>query len=176
MQASGIYESWTELKRFVYSKVRDKALAEDIAQDVFLKVTQHLDQLKDSEKLKGWMFKIARNAVYDHFRSTVKQSHIPTTIDKDDPIGYNECVATCLQQMLATLPAKYREALVLAELENVPQTELTSRLQISYSGVKSRVQRARQMLRHKMESRYRIETDAYGNVIVCEDRVQCSCE
>jgi RNA polymerase sigma-70 factor, ECF subfamily len=58
----------------------------------------------------------------------------------------------------------------------VPQKELAVRLGISYSGVKSRVQRARQMLKEKMEALYHIKTDGYGNVLVCEDRVPCGCE
>jgi RNA polymerase sigma-70 factor, ECF subfamily len=176
MQATSIYENWAELKRFVYNKVKDNALAEDIVQDVFLKVTQRLGQLKDTEKLKGWMFQITRNAVYDHFRSKSKLLPVPIATENDDPIGYNECVASCLKQMLGTLPAKYREALELAEMESISQTELAERLQLSYSGAKSRVQRARQMLKQKMESQYIIKTDTYGNVVVCEDRVPCTCK
>jgi RNA polymerase sigma-70 factor (ECF subfamily) len=87
----------------------------------------------------------------------------------------NDCVVGCLQDMMATLPDKYRQALELTELKNHSQIELAQRLNISYSGAKSRVQRARQMLKEKMEETYLIRFDAYGNVIVCEDRAPCSC-
>ena len=77
--------------------------------------------------------------------------------------------------MLTTLPAKYREALELIELENLSQLDLAKRLNISYSGAKSRVQRARQMLKEKMDESYNIQLDKYGNVLVCENKTPCSC-
>jgi DNA-directed RNA polymerase specialized sigma subunit, sigma24 homolog len=61
------------------------------------------------------------------------------------------------------------------EIKNVSQLELAQQLGISYSGLKSRVQRGRQMLKEKMTDLYHIQTDGYGNVIVCEDRVPCGC-
>ena len=164
-----------ELKSFVYRRVRDKALAEDIVQDVFLKVHTHLGQLKDDGKISGWIYQIARNAIADHFRRKSKSIE-PANLDwESDKQVLNDCVASCLCQMLVTLPKKYREALELTALENLSQTELAARLTISYSGAKSRVQRARQMLKKKMNEHYTIKTDAYGNVIVCEDRVPCNC-
>ncbi len=164
-----------ELKSFVYRRVKDKALADDIVQDVFLKVHTKLGQLKDTEKITGWIYQITRNAITDHFRS---KSKIISAMDLDwesDHQRLNDCVSTCLQEMLLTLPEKYREALELTELKNLSQTELAQRLDISYSGAKSRVQRARQMLKEKMDESYRIKMDSYGNVIVCENRVPCNC-
>jgi RNA polymerase sigma-70 factor (ECF subfamily) len=170
---------WTktqqELKSFVYRKVRDKALAEDIVQDVFLKVHAKLGQLKDTEKVSGWIYQITRNTITDYYRSKSK-SISSRDLDWDsDHQMLNDCVSSCLQEMLLTLPEKYREALELTELKNLSQTELALKLQISYSGAKSRVQRARQMLKERMEESYQIKMDSYGNVIVCENRVPCNC-
>ncbi|MEP6736578.1 MAG: sigma factor-like helix-turn-helix DNA-binding protein, partial [Chryseolinea sp.] len=75
-----------------------------------------------------------------------------------------------------TLPDKYREAIELTELNNLSQTDLADKLKISYSGAKSRVQRARRMLKEKMEEQYQIKMDAYGNAIVCENRTPCNCD
>ena len=164
-----------ELKRFVYKKVKDKALAEDIVQDVFLKVHNKLGQLKDTEKITGWIYQITRNVITDHFRSHSKPIAMSDLDWESDHHAFNDCVATCLGEMLDTLPAKYQEALKLTEMENLSQTDLAARLNISYSGAKSRVQRARQMLKEKMDEQYVIKTDAYGNVIVCEDKIPCNC-
>jgi len=170
---------WTktqqELKSFVYRRVRDKALAEDIVQDVFLKVHAKLGQLKDTEKVFGWIYQITRNAITDYYRSKSKSISTRDLDWDSDHQLLNDCVANCLQEMLLTLPEKYRQALELTELKNLSQTELALKLQISYSGAKSRVQRARQMLREKMDESYRIKMDSYGNVIVCENRVPCNC-
>ncbi len=77
--------------------------------------------------------------------------------------------------MLLTLPEKYREAIELTEFKNLSQLDLAHKLDISYSGAKSRVQRARQLLKEKMEEQYKIKMDAYGNVLVCENRGACNC-
>jgi RNA polymerase sigma-70 factor, ECF subfamily len=168
----GLFQN--ELKSFVLKRVKDKALAEDIVHDVFLKVHSKISQLKDSEKMVSWIYQIARNTINDHFRKDQKLAvAIPEVEQESDTNALNECVAQCLKEMVTTLPDKYREAFELAELKNVSQTELAQQLNISYSGAKSRVQRARQMLRQKMEDQLIIETDSYGNVIVCEDRNPC---
>lgn len=170
---------WTKtqhvLKSFVYRKVRDKALAEDIVQDVFLKVHAKLGQLKDTEKVSGWIYQITRNTITDYYRNKSKGISFQDLNWDSDHQVLNACVSNCLQEMLVTLPEKYREAIALTELENLSQTHLAERLNISYSGAKSRVQRARQMLKDKMEQQYNIKMDAYGNVIVCENRVPCNC-
>lgn len=165
-----------ELRSFIFRRVKDKAIAEDIVQDVFVKVHTRLGQLKDSEKLTGWIYQITRNTITDHFRAKSKSIELSDLDWESDRQVLNDCVSSCLGEMLITLPKKYREALELAEIENLSQTALAERLQISYSGAKSRVQRARQMLREKMDQAYLIKTDSYGNVIVCENRVPCNCQ
>jgi len=162
-----------ELKGFVYRRVKDKELAEDIVHDVFIKVQNRIGQLHEQGKLTSWIYQITKNTIIDHYR---KQSRNLCTEDlnwENDAPNFNECVTRCLQNMLGTLPDKYREAFQLAEVENLPQLELAKRLGLSYSGAKSRVQRARQMLREKVDETLIVKMDAYGNVIMCENRSKC---
>jgi RNA polymerase sigma-70 factor (ECF subfamily) len=91
-----------------------------------------------------------------------------------DP-AYNACVAQCLNQLVYTLPEPYQQALIKAEVEGIPQNKLAEVLGLSNSGAKSRVQRARKMLKEKLMQLYMIETDSYGNVIVCQDKTPCKC-
>lgn len=164
-----------KLKSYIYSKVRDKALAEDLTHDVFIKVQSKLEQLHEKEKLNHWAIRIAQNAITDHYRRQAKAIAITELDWNDQRDPLQDCVTECLQEMITTLPPKYREALELAELQNFSQTELATKLNISYSGVKSRVQRARQLLKKKMDEQYNIQVDKYGHVLVCEDRVPCNC-
>ena len=166
---------YRDLLAFVYLKVKDKPTAEDIVQDVFIKVHTHSHQLKEGEKFSGWIYRIARNTVADHFRKNSKVLE-PVNLDwGTDDHEFNDCVAYCLKQLIQTLPAKYRVALELTEFENFSKIELSRQLNISHSGARSRVQRARKMLREKLDALYHIKTDAYGNVIVCENRFPCCC-
>jgi RNA polymerase sigma-70 factor, ECF subfamily len=164
-----------KLKSFVFRYTKDKTTADDIVQDVFLKVYSKLGQLKESEKITGWIFQIARNTITDYFRVRNKPIEAFELDWESESKPLNDCVSSCLHDMMRTLPEKYRQALELTELKNLPQLELAKELNISYSGAKSRVQRARQMLKEKMDEAYLIKFDSYGNVIVCEDRIPCSC-
>lgn len=164
-----------KLVAFVYAKVKDKPTAEDIVQDVFIKVHTKSYQVKEAQKISGWIFQVTRHAITDYFRASSKTLE-PVNVDWDTSgQDLNECVAVCLKALMNTLPEKYRVALQLTELENLSQLELAERLQISYPGARSRVQRARKMLREKLDKLYYIRTDSYGNIIFCENRIPCCC-
>lgn len=172
-------EVWTttqdKLRNFVFRYTHDRAAAEDIVQDVFLKVHAKIDQVRESDNLVGWIFQITRHAITDYFRQKSKAIHLKDIDWESEHVSLNDCVSSCLSDMLATLPVKYQEALEFTELKNFSQLELAKALNISYSGAKSRVQRARQMLKEKMDEAYNIKLDRYGNVIVCENKTPCSC-
>ena len=176
MQYSSLWKSLhSELVTFVHTKVKDRSTAEDIVQDVFIKVHSKSHQLKEADKITGWIFQITRNAVADHFRRATKNIDVANLEWDTTRHGFNDCVANCLKVLMQTMPDKYRIPLELSELEDLSQYELAQRLNISYSGARSRVQRARKMLRQKLDDLYVIKTDAYGNVIVCQNKSPCNC-
>lgn len=164
-------ELYQKIKRYVLNRVRDRQDAEDIVQDIFIKIQLQQHQVKNAEKLIGWIYQISKNAITDYYRKKKKtQTSIFVDINEnEDKNLFNECLEDCVSTLAGTLPAPYKEALELSDKQNISQTELAERWHISYSGAKSRVQRARQMLKEKLQSLYRIETDAYGNVLVCEN-------
>src|SRR5579884_2211278 len=70
MTTERIWEEFhTPLQQFIRRRVFDEDTAEDILQDVFLKIHQHMDALKDVRKLEGWIYQITRNAINDVYRS-----------------------------------------------------------------------------------------------------------
>lgn len=162
-----------EINAFIYKRVKDKALADDITHDVYLKVQHKVGQLRSDQKIEGWIYQVTRNAIIDHYRKQAR-SVVPYQLQwENDTPNYNDCVASYLQRLLPTLPDKYRMVLELAELQGLPQYELAKRLDISYSGAKSRVQRARQLLKQKLEEQLILKMDAYGNAVVCLSRGAC---
>jgi len=164
-----------QMKSFILRRVKNQQDAEDIVQDVFIKAQMKSNQLKEAEKFTAWMYTMTRNSIMDYHRARKKTIEPEALAQADEYNEFNDCVASCINQLMHTLPSPYREALELTEKENLPQKDLAVRLGISYSGAKSRVQRARQMLKEKMDALYDIKTDGYGNVLVCEDRVPCGC-
>ena len=163
----------SELKGFVYKRVKDKALTEDIVHDVFLKVQSKIHQVKESDKLFGWIYQITRNTITDHFRKNSKAIN-PKDIDwESSPPNFNDCVSNAIKELIPGLPDKYRIPLEMTELQNMSQLEVAEKLGLNYTTAKARVQRARQMLRKKMEEILIVKTDGYGNVILCRDRGHC---
>src|SRR5687768_10148349 len=116
-----------ELKGFVYKRVKDKALTEDIVHDVFLKVQGKIQQLKEEEKVFGWIYQITRNTIIDHYRKTSKTIH-QQDIDWDsNPPNFNECVSGVIAELIPTLPDKYRIPLQMTELENLSQLDVAEK-------------------------------------------------
>ncbi len=154
------------LTNFVFGKVKNNDLTKDIVQDVFLKVFTKSDTLRNDDKMIAWIYQIARNEVVNHFRKAKVN-----TLEKE--VGVSEIsdmtltseVSQCLHPLINSLPEKYKEALILADIEKIPQKEIAKRLNISYSGAKSRVQRGREMLKSLMEECCTITTDVYGDIL-----------
>lgn len=69
-------EIWTtyhnDLKRFIISKTKNEVIADDILQNTFINIHNKLHTLRDSSKLKSWIFTITRNSIYDYFKSKGK--------------------------------------------------------------------------------------------------------
>ncbi|HYG23923.1 MAG TPA: RNA polymerase sigma factor SigZ [Verrucomicrobiae bacterium] len=167
-----------KLGRFIRTRVADPAAAEDILQDVFLRIQKRLDQLKDPAKLETWIYLIARNAVVDHYRTRRETVEVPETMpsERAETDGEVEELKLAFRRMIYSLPEPFREAVVLTELEGLKQQELADRLGISLSGAKSRVQRGRAQLKKMLDECCTFEFDRRGAVIGCEPRKRSSCE
>jgi RNA polymerase sigma-70 factor (ECF subfamily) len=168
------------LSAFVLRRVGDPADAEDIVQDVLVRALAHRDSLRDHGKLRSWLFSITRNAIVDHYRARRPTEPLPPDlrVDTDEPdrAAVRE-LSQCLVSMADSLPAPYREALVLSELEGLRQREIAERLGLSLSGAKSRVQRARRLLATNLLECCRVELDAAGRIQDYHGRGGCSqCE
>ena len=165
----------SDLRKFVFSKVKDKAVTDDIVHDVFLKTHEKIDSLKDHSKVRSWLFTLTHNTIIDHFRTLNRQVD-PHLLDvkEEDGSNFNECVSRYVKKLIRTLPEKYRQAIQLTDLGEMSQIHLAGFLGISVSGAKSRVQRARAMLKKKLQEDLSLQTDRYGNVLTCACQVETS--
>ena len=165
-----------QLKAFIHSRVSDEDEVEDILQEVFIRIHTHLCCLRDLSKLESWIYQIARNAIIDHYRSrrpSVELSESIAIDDEFDPYDPAANLALSLTGMVEELPAPYRDALLLTEYKGLNQRQLAERLGISFSGAKSRVQRARHMLRDMLLACCHFELDRRGAIIDYYERCCC---
>jgi RNA polymerase sigma-70 factor (ECF subfamily) len=155
------------LKQFILKRVSDESSTEDILQDVFLKIHTHIDSLRESDKLQGWIYQIARNAITDYYRTNKFPSDLAeVAYVPEDP--FDDVVHHLLpyvKELVESLPPDYRQALILTEYEGLTQRELAEKLGISISGAKSRVQRAREKVKLMLLRCCHFEFDRLGRII-----------
>lgn len=165
-----------ELKGYIFSRVKDKDLTNDILQDVFIKIHHNLSGLKDQSKLASWVYQLTRNVIIDHFRKVKSQVDI-AEIDIFEPNfeqNDNNDFQKCIKPFIYQLPDKYRDAILLTEFKGFTQVQLAEHLGISYSGAKSRVQRAKEKLKEIFTDCCHIQTDRYGNIVQYQSKKKCN--
>ena len=157
-----------KLLSFIYSRVNNGPVAEDILQDVFVRIHARIDTLKEENKLSSWLYQITRNAIIDYYRARKLTEDLPETLlspEEDPTEKVRKDIEGCLEPMIASLPNKYRQALVLSDIEGRPQKELAKTQDLSLSGAKSRIQRARAMLKDMMLECCTFEYDNRDKVV-----------
>ena len=165
------------LQQFIRRRVSDETAAEDMLQDVFLDIHQHIDTLRDVKKLESWIYQVTRNAIIDYYRS----KRATTTLDAPEALQLaeelpDEDIVTELfpsvRAMIMSLKAQDRQALILTEYQGLTQKELAERLGISLSGAKSRVQRAREKLKQQLLKCCHFELDRRNQILDYQPRCQ----
>jgi len=153
MSTEQIWEKFSDqIYRFILSKVNDEQTASDIQQEVFIKIHLNIDSLKHQDALAGWLFTVTRNAIMDHFRNRKRdrknQNVLENNIEAIDGVEseLEKCCLGCLHLFIEDLPKKYRDAILATDLGTFSQKNYAEKIGISYSGLKSRVQRGREML------------------------------
>lgn len=157
-----------ELRAFILKKTGNAADTDDLLQEIFIKIMRNMEKVGQAENLRQYLFGIVRNAVNDYFRSKQpysSQSELPDMLEEEDSGSLNATIAECcIKPFVNKLPEHYKEALLISEFQGVSQKELAEKLNISYSGAKSRVQRGKEKLKELILDCCAYESDAYGNL------------
>ena len=165
------------IRNFIRGRVEDDAAADDLLQEVFLRVHQNMSHLRDTQRLESWIYQVARHVIIDHYRARRDLVAITEAVPDQSEVFHEPDAAQelsgSMRGLVEALPEPYREALLLTEFEGLSQKELAERLGISFSGAKSRVQRARQKIKDELLTCCHFEFDHYGRVI--EYREHCCC-
>lgn len=140
-----IYDQYSaELRGFLTAKTGNKELADDILQEVFVKVHLNKSGLRSPEKIRSWLYRIALNVLNDFFRK--KTNITPVLSQEEHVVTESHSAENCLMPLIEEMPEKYKQALLLSEIKELKQHEVAKILGISVSGAKSRIQRGRKLL------------------------------
>lgn len=165
-----------QLKGFVQKRVLDKEVADDILQQLYLKLYKNCEQLQEVHNLKAWLYQITRNTVYDFFRESSRRQPLDAETELPEeglPEQTRHEVEALVEPLINLLPPEYAEPLRMSELEGISQKEIAERLGISYSGAKSRIQRGREKLKQLFLECCHLEFDKDGQVMSAQVKASC---
>lgn len=159
-----------DLLRTAWLLLKDRQAAEEAVMDTFVQAYRHIDQLKDPEKLGGWLLRIAINRCRMRLRTWSWRRLIPFADverlpdESSDPGPEERLLADCraarLSDAILKLGYKYREAIVLHYFNGWKVADIAAQLGCSDNTVKSRLARGRAMLRELLEED---EEDGFGS-------------
>ncbi|MGW4334189.1 sigma-70 family RNA polymerase sigma factor [Rhodococcus koreensis] len=173
----------SDLRAFIARRVSRPEDADDILSIVFLRMAKSLDNLRDQDRLLGWMYAITRNAITDFYRSAPHRRELVVDVVPDTPPDGESDVdeaaekelASCLVPMLSGLPAEQAAAVKMVDLDARTHAAAAGEAGISVSGMKSRVQRGRAALQAQLHACCEISQDRAGHVHDYQPRSGGSC-
>jgi len=155
----------------VYRMVRDREVAEELAQDTFVKALNNIERYSPEFKLSSWLFKIANNLAIDHLRRgrlpTVSLSGAPDAATASEieatsfevasrtPSALEDLEArelgSAIERAIGRLRPEYRSCIIMRHVEGRSYEEIASTLDLPLGTVKTYIHRARQELRRALE-------------------------
>lgn len=180
--SDNIEQIWKEyhskLHAFINKRVNNPSLADDIQQEIYLKIHSKIGTLKSADKIQAWIYQIARNTIIDYFRTHKPEAELPESLSAPVPGPGDKArreIADCLLPMIRKLPAHYRESVMMSEIEGLKQMEVAARQKVSISCAKTRIQRGRALLKDMLLQCCCFEFDGQGRVIDYEKKKCDSC-
>ena len=155
----------------IFRMVRDREISEDLAQDTFIKVLNHIDKYRPEFKLSSWLFKIANNVAIDHLRKrqldTVSidgSPHAMSAAEQEatsfDVVARQESaleemeakeLGSAIERAIKKLRPEYRACIMLRHVEGRSYEEIAATLDLPLGTVKTYIHRARHQLRDALE-------------------------
>jgi RNA polymerase sigma-70 factor (ECF subfamily) len=157
-----VRQHWRKVFNIAYKFVGRHDLAEDLTQDVFLKLYRSLGTFDRRANFQTWLISVSRNLCIDHYRSSRKEREaINRDVDPNEltPVAHGPNAhaqleqrdrVTTLRTALALLPPTLRTAVMLRDLEELTYQEIADRLRVPEGTVKSRINRGRTELARRI--------------------------
>ncbi len=173
------------IERYIAGLIQDPGQAEDLVQETFLKACRSRESLRDPAALKAWLYRIATNVCYDHFRRSASLI-VPLPADQEiggpsegtwperEEPGIEALIARgemsrCVQKIIGWLPEKYRAVILLHDIHGLTNHEIAQVLDCSLEAAKIHLHRARRKLKEVLLRECEFSHDDRG-VFVCRPK------
>lgn len=156
--ATRLVESHRQFLAFLERRLGDRALAEDILQNAFVKTLEKGESIRDDESAVAWFYRLLRNAIVDHYRRAGTQNRALELLAgemkdaTEPPPEIRGAICACVGELAANLKPEYAEAIRRVELEEVPVQQFAGEAGITASNAAVRLFRAREALRKQVKA------------------------
>lgn len=161
------------LEFYILKKVKDKDVASDLAHEVLLKIYSSCCSDIEIKNVRSWMYQIAHNTTVDYFKKENKfTDEIPEIFEEDENNMYEDA-QKLVRPLIQLLPEKYAVPLQLSDIEGMKQADVSKKLNLSLTATKSRIQRARKLLKEKIVACSNLELDSKEKLVSIEVKSGC---
>ena len=158
------------IKAFLLANVANHADVDELLQDILIKTYKHVGSVKDGTKIKSWLFQVANNTIIDFYRKRARSQDV-----HPDDLWYGEDApdihrqfSGCVIPFIQALPADEAAMLTAIELHGQSQKAYAAEHGLSYSTLKSRVQRSRGNLLKLFKNCCELSRDSQGRLADCD--------
>ncbi|MCK8044191.1 RNA polymerase sigma factor SigZ [Shewanella sp. 1CM18E] len=156
-----------KIKAFLHAKVSNPDDVDDLLQEILIKTFDNLHSVQSEAKIKSWLYQVANNAIIDFYRKRGRASLI-----EGEELWYEQseqsteqALSRCIEPFINALPEDSSALLTAIDLHGQSQKDYAAEHGISYSTLKSRVQKSRERLRGLYEECCHLSLDKQGNVV-----------
>jgi RNA polymerase sigma-70 factor (ECF subfamily) len=142
---------------FLERRVPSRAVAEDILQDAFVRGITKAPEIRDSESIVAWFYRVLRNAIVDHYRhaGAEQRAYAQVLAETEDTVTPSdselfETVCACVRDLVGTLKPEYASAITRVDLEGAPVKAFAEEQGISANNAAVRLHRAHQALKKQV--------------------------
>lgn len=161
------------LEFYILKKAKDKEIANDLTHEVLLKIYNACCSDNEIKNVRSWMYQIAHNTTVDYFKKKNKfTNEIPEMFEVDENNMYEDA-QKLVKPLIQLLPEKYAVPLQLSDIEEMKQADVSKKLNLSLTATKSRIQRARKLLKEKIIACSNLELDNNEKLISIEIKPGC---
>lgn len=161
------------LRNYILKIVKDDDTANELSHEVLMKVYSSCCSGNKIRNVRSWLFQIAYNTCMDYFKRQTKRGCLCEDIaSEEDDLIYKKA-GEFIEPLIQLLPEKYARPLEMADLKGFKQQEVAEILGLSLTATKSRIQRARQMLKEQITDCFHVEVDKNGNLTAFNIKGTC---
>jgi RNA polymerase sigma-70 factor (ECF subfamily) len=152
-----LVRSHRDFLAFLESRVRNRAVAEDLLQAAFVKALERGGEIRDEERAVAWFYRLLRNALVDHWRRAGREAraHEREAVEREpaaeDP-DLHAAVCACMHSLLPTLRPAYAELLRRVDLEGASVSAVAAEIGITANNAMVRLHRARRAMLESLEA------------------------